>query len=422
MRRNLVVVALVAFSIRLLVSWEVPLGVTPGADPNRAPDEAGHFGVVEMLQRGHVPRWPRDGNIYAAYLPSNYAVQAATMKALGPFAAPFEAFSRIPPCSARYRGYDLARVGSMLLGTAAALLLSAAAFTATSSPGVGLVVGLGAALHPQFVFVTSCLNGDTLTVAAGAALVLALARWVRAGESGARLLGVGAALGLVLLGKPNGYALVPPTAAWVAWAAWKGGRATRLAAFKAAAIAALVAGPVVLFNAVRSGGDPFGTGAFLYFVKVLHPELKDGRALGHPVAVFVDLFSKSSFGLFGNMDLQMGSAWYRTALLLLVAGALLFAISARSASPGARRAMAWWGAALAINLALVVRMSWFVDFQPQGRYALLPLLLLALAALVGPAAGSKGTWRWAWPAAGLSFLGAAAAEMVRLLWEYPLGR
>ena len=423
-RLDLAVVALVAFSVRLFVAWEIPLGARPGTDPNRAPDESGHFDVVEKLARGHLPRWPRDGNIYAAYLPSNYAAQAAALWTLSPIASEFEPFARIPPRSTLFHGYDLARVGSVLLGTAAALLLMAAAFTVTSSRGVGIAVGLAAALYPQLVFVTSYVNGDALTVAAGSALLFALARWIRAGESGVHLLGVGVASGLVLLGKPNGYALLPPTAVWIAWAGWRGGREVRRATFRAVAVAALVASPFLLLNAVRNHGDALGTGTFQHYVKVLHPELKDGRDLEHPLGDFVELFSKSSFGLFGNMDLSMEPAWYRTALALLVVGALLTARSLRSASPVAWRSLAWGAASLAINLALVVRMSWFVDFQPQGRYALLPIVLLTLAFLAGPAAGaaSKGARRWAWPIVGVTFLGAAAAEMLRLLWVFPLGR
>ena len=76
---------------------------------------------------------------------------------------------------------------------------------------------------------------------------------------------------------------------------------------------------------------------------------------------------------------------------------------------------------LAVNAALLVRMSWWVDYQPQGRYLLLPAVLVVLVSLLAPAALLLGRARWAPAAGGVAFLAAACLAACRLAWTSPFG-
>jgi hypothetical protein len=97
------------------------------------------------------------------------------------------------------------------------------------------------------------------------------------------------------------------------------------------------------------------------------------------------------------------------------------AAALRSAGGVWRRGAAWLLAALVVNAALLVRMSWWVDYQPQGRYLLLPAVLVVLTAVLSPAALIRGRTRWLWPVAGVAFLGGATVLACKLVFDFPFG-
>jgi len=409
-RIDLLAISLAALLPRLFLSWTIPLagGLE---DPNCAPDEAQHFVVVRALARGHVPSFSEIAVPYAAYPPTNYAVQALCLAALTHLPCP----GRFPARDPAIGGYFFARLGSVILGMISALLLACAASGWDGTRRTGLAAGLVVAWWPQSAFLGSYVNGDIMTVTAGAGLALSLAHWVRAGEKETGLAAVGIASGLVLLGKPYGYCLLPPAALWIASRLWRCSL-TIGPLLRSTSLAVLIAGPVLLWNGIRNGGDPLGTRTFTRFLTMV--PWPNGRPVPN-IHGFIEWFGKSSFGVFRNGNLQMPRPYYLLAAALVLAGLAMAWLRVDWARPGTRRAALWLGASLAINLALIVYMSWFVDFQPQGRYAMLSVLLVAIVSVTVPARTSSRFPGNVWAAGCLAFLFLSVIEAARLVYSHP---
>lgn len=407
-RRSLIAIALVAFVVRAFVAIAVPIGVRPEL-ANCAPDESQHFVAVAALASGRPTSWKEAHVPYAAYLPTNYVAQAGVLalaRALGIHAQPCARHGRSAPELAQVVP---ARFGSVLLGVIACLLLALAATEWTGSADAGIFAGIFVALFPQFAFISGYVNGDAMTFAAGAGFLWALARWARRGEGSTALPGLGLATALVVLAKPTNYFLLPTTAAWVGFAA-----ATRRipprALLRAAALA-LLSLPILIWNRIRNEGDWIGTHAFADVLAQL-----PNRALGHSTPgawhSFVTILGRSSFAVFGNLDVNLPDWVYLVAAVLLCAGLALGARQLREANGVELRAATWMAASAALNLSLIAYHAWYVDFQPQGRYAATSVAMVGIASALLPR-------RRGWCAGVLIFLSLAAVYMCVVLVERP---
>jgi 4-amino-4-deoxy-L-arabinose transferase-like glycosyltransferase len=413
-RRDLTLLVTLAVTLRLFAAWAVPLGF--GARFNCAPDEAGHFWAARELALGHGATWPESLSIYSAYVPAPYLAHAAAFALLGRLDRPW--LYRMPLEAERVRGYPLVRFGSILLGAITVVALALAAAVWTASRAGGIVAGAVAALYPQLVFVDAYTNGDAYTVAAGALLALALARWARAGETDVGLGAVAAGIAAVLLGKPNGYAFIVPTVAWLAWA---GGRRRLTGAALGRAVATLtaVAGPMLAWNAVRNGGDVLGLERYRRFLAGPYRP----RAIAtvpDALSRFTRLLATSAFGRFANMSQPLDTPLLAVALVLVVIGTGAALVRLRGADGTTTRGALWLAASVATSLALVAYNSWWIDFQPQGRYVLLGAVLMTIVASWAPTGLRGRLWR-AWPVAYVAFLAVAALEMELLLFRHPCG-
>ncbi len=414
--RDLFLLAAFALGLRVFAIWAVPLA----AQAERiecAPDEAGHFWVANEWANGRTPTWPASSwTIKGSFPPVQYAAQAATV-ALTRFGVDPEWSYRFPIQVGAVRGYPMARLGSALLGVATVLLLAWAASVWSGSSAAGLSVGLMAALYPQLIFIGAYSNGDAMTVFAGAIVVLGLARWVRRGEGdhGLVLIGVGAAL--VLMGKPTGFGILPATGVWLLWAWWSG-RFGAAAFARATLVGLAVCGPLLVWNAWRNGGDPLGLWLYGDYVGTAY-EARVWDVIPNAALTFLWLFPSSAFGVFGNVDLPLPTPLLALALLFLVVGLLLASSVLRTAEPAARRGAAWLVTSVVITVLLTIWNAWFIDFQPQGRYALLCFLLLTATALWGPAASGSPRFGRAWPVAYLIFLALCAGWTEWILFTHP---
>lgn len=414
--RDLLLIGLLAIAPSLAGAWLIPLGAgTP--DPSCAPDEGAHVDYAVALAEGRWRPWPESR--MAMLPPSEYALQAAALALARAVADPAWAY-RLPLRDPRYRGFPLARAASALYGAAAVVALAAAAALLTGSRASGLLAGAVAALHPQRFFIASYVNADAPALAAGSLLVLALSAWMQRGEGERRLGAVGLACGLVATQKLNGFAALPPTAAWVVWATWRGRLRLRAVA-RAAALGVALAGPVLLWNAVRNGGDPLGIVALRRFWESPLWHGGSGPLLPeHAAWVFFRALARSSFMKFANMSLALPLPLHVPWLAFVVTGLGTAAAALRRGSPAFRRAAAWTASTAALALGACLWLSFRYDFSPQGRYVLLPVLLLTVAAALSPP--TRPAWlRRAWPAAVVCYLALAAAWSLALLWAAPCG-
>ena len=422
-RSRLLAIAALALAVRLLAAWSIPFS-RGGGDPNFAPDEYAHFEVVRALAAGDAPVWPRSASVYSVFPPSQYLVQAATFaaaRALGLLTHLQRAVPDDPSCA----GIVWARLGSALLGAVFVLLLSRSTGRIMQDERDGLLVGALAALYPQHVFVSSCCNADILTLTAGMFLLDALTAWAFRGEGSAGLPRIGLGCGLVTIAKLSGFYLLIPALAWVAIARARKPAATTDAGSLparphgaslavAAAAAVCVAAPFLLWNTLRNGGDPLGLHAYSrYLAEVVHP--KTMLQLPRGMLLFAKASLASSYGLFGNMSLPLPAAANIVFASLALFG-LAVSLRARPREPLRRRLASCLLGAAALNLAFEFAKCLLVDFQPQGRYLLLPVLGCASAALLAP--GRR--WprlRLAWPALFLSVIAASSLEMQWLLYS-----
>lgn len=399
--------------MRLFALWAIPYASVPG-DPNFAPDEQGHMLVARALAHGQLLRWPEQTwTVYAVFPPSQDVLQAATLAFAekSGLAARTRGLQRFAPWEENGRDYLWLRLGSALASALACLFLAAAAARFSRDAQAGLWAGLACALEPQLAFLGGYVNPDALTICAGAALVAALARWSDLGEGRRGLPLVGAACGFVLLAKASGFFLLPPTALWLFFSLGK--RKLRARDLLAAAGCALtVALPALALNTWKNRGDPLGVQAYARYLETVWKP-KTWAQVPHAFWFARRQLSASSFGLFGNMSLPL-PAWEFIAFGALVALGLACALALwPRASEQQRRGALWLVAALLANALLELHHLWFVDFQPQGRYVLLSVLLLLCAATLAPARLSARLRFF--PAAMLSLLAVCAGTMEWLL-------
>lgn len=412
---EILLMGVLALALRLAASWLIPLGSgTP--DPNCAPDEGSHFEIVAGLVEGRALVFPRDTQSpYGCFPPVPYLVHAGAL-ALGRIGADPDALVRHPAREPRYRGYGLARLGSVGLGVLTVLLLAAAAARWTGSRRCGVVAGLVATLYPQAIFLSAYNNADSYTLAAGALFLFALARWARAGEGDAGLGLLGAAAGFVLTGKLSGFFLLPTTALWVGWAVLQR-RARPIAALGAVATALAVAGPPLLWHALHTGADPFGLTLYRQWRDAYPAAAVTGAEVSGAAGKFVRWLAISSFARFRNMDLGLPPLLYGLFALFWVGGIAVALRGIGAESQRTRRGAFWLGATVVLNLALVAWNCWSVSFSPQGRYVLLSALTTSgIAAWAPLRAGGRGR---IWTAAFLGFLAVAALSSLAVLWTNP---
>jgi len=407
---------LVALVPRAIVAWTLPLGM-PEQRMECAPDEGLQLWTVLHYADGDLATWPASGSIYSAYPPAPYALHAVLLRAVR--AALGNGWpSRFPSSWWRLQSYTAARLGGMLLGCVTVLCAIFSAQLWSQSRGLAIASGLAVALYPQLVFVNGYVNGDSYTVAAVACLMFALSRWATAGEGAAGVLWVGAAAGLVLLGKPNGYAALVPTAVWLLDALRR--RRIVLGRFiEVGGVGVLVAAPILVWNGLRNEGDLLGLGKYReWLATAYHPRPATGF-FADRIPWFLRELGRSAFGVFRNADLPLPSVFYLCVVIFsligLVAGARALRQTLRRSL--AVRATLWLTATLALNVAVVVWNAWAVDYQPQGRYllpAVIPIVIAVTGAL-GPVRPGGRVLLASW----LGFLAVATATAVAMIHANP---
>lgn len=374
----LLIIVIAAAALRLALALVLPF--------DAGPDERWRFDVVSRIHAtGRAPRYGQETG-------HHYVVKPI-------FGLRFNAYlaRAIPGELPLFRKL---RFGSLAVSLLTVLLAYAAARNLWPA-GPKLALGLSSllAFHPQFIFLGSYLNHDAYTIFANALVFYLLTVVHRRGRlTAVTAAALGAALGLVFLGRENGYAgfvLAAGYGLYLLRADWRlNGR------FLAVALAVFLVFPAAFyFNQYAVYGKAYipvvvgsgiawvppgvtveeayaqGPPSLAYWVFRL-----DWRNPLHWLMLLVTLFT-SSFAVFGYMDVEMPWLWYSWYLLLMTAAAVGLGRQLRrgwrvdSADSRSRRWLISSAAVAIVALLIaVIRHNFRVLLQPQGRY-LLPLLV-----------------------------------------------
>ena len=398
-----------------------------------APDEADHYAVVKFVaDHGRLPRYGEDN--FAVHLmgknrhrfPPDMSPEHLQMQVRGGGAlelrvpylfspqAPYWLNGIVARClggasEAKARGFDGFCIALAALCTyAAGLLLWGKVWAAA-------VAALCFGLWPQVSFVGAYVNDDAYAILVLAVFVLAAAWVQRDGFGRKQAIAHGLALGALAAAKIYVYAVFPLVLVWWGFLWRRQGKVflTRLA--WSAGIAALIAVPWFLRNAILYDGDFTGRRTMAArareYIDSLPPSVREkthllfsqkqqGITLSEALKRgFVRHSMESFWGRFGWMHLRfLPSAYGRAFQVLAVAlGFSLLCLPLLRASGGLRTGVPHLFAlpylALLIGLGLYNCLT--VDFQPQGRYFLTCVPALCLQLVDAPA---RGKW-WLEPLA-----------------------
>ncbi len=413
---------LLGAALALLLLWTTVVPFDKG------PDEAEHYRVAHFIYtNGRLPVFAPDGDMYGyvvnreeafisyASVPGfNYVLAALAMRIApgGEPYAPLYAARLVSALCVLITVYLAYRTGRLLV---------------PDRPNVALGAALLLVLIPQVSLTGAYVNQDAYTMAVSSwSLYLLLAGW-RHGWTFSRAAWLGLALGLVLLGRLNGYVILP-FALLVAGLSLRGSVGYALARlFTAGGVAAAVSGWWFVRSYLQTG-DPIGIQANLTAWRALAPlrttPREDGLSLldvlrgDTPYLVF-----RTFWGAFGQLEVYFLWPYYAllgafslTAALGLAWGGGRWLIGA-----GRSRAVAQWRqrrfeafqpaalvllGLLALGMtALVFWQSWATSFATQGRYLFPAIVPIALLIMLGFAALPLGkTLRPLAQGAALAFL------------------
>ena len=255
-------------------------------------------------------------------------------------------------------------------------------------------------LIPQVTLTGAYVNQDAYTMAVCSwTIYLLLAGW-KEGWTAGRAAWLGVALGLVLLGRLNGYVVIP-FAFLVAALSLRGGVGiVLLRLFITGSVATLVSGWWFVRSYLQTG-DPIGIQAVLEAWRALAPLRRAPREIG---VSFLDILRgdtpylvfRTFWGAFGQLEVYFLWPYYALlGLLTLGAGAgLAWGLVQWFAGPRPLHALfdreyarnqAFLAAAVALlgvlvlgMVALVFWQAWATSFATQGRYlfpAIVPIVL-----------------------------------------------
>ena len=368
---------------------------------DKGPDEAEHYRVAHFIYaNGRLPVFAADGDMYGyvvnaeeafisyAALPGfNYILAALAMRLVltdDPYALLYAArfVSTLAVLMTIYLAYRTAR-----------LLFP-------KRPDIARGAALILVLIPQVTLTGAYVNQDAYTMAASSWVVyLLLAGW-KEGWTAGRAAWLGVALGLVLLGRLNGYVVIP-FALLVAALSLRGGVGiVLLRLFITGSVATLVSGWWFVRSYLQTG-DPIGIQAVLEAWRALAPLRRAPREIG---VSFLDILRgdtpylvfRTFWGAFGQLEVYFLWPYYALlGLLTLGAGVgLAWGLVQRFAGPRPLHALfdreyarnqAFLAAAVALlgvlvlgMVALVFWQAWATSFATQGRYlfpAIVPIVL-----------------------------------------------
>ena len=320
---------------------------------------------------------------YAAFPGLNYILSALWML--------------IVPAAPEHQ-YIVARLTSVFCGTitvAVGWLVAGKLFP--GRPAVTLGVPVFLAFLPGFVFISVYVNSDAYTAFTASLVLYALLMGTERCWDGKSSLLLGLAVGLVALGKYNGYAVIPVAALFILWTMRQNIRGILRIFFISAITAFAVCGwwfvrSYYLYGDVLGSGDTGQAGEILGWTE---RSLKAQGLDAWEAVVQTDWLSwlfKSFWGVFGHMNVLLPVVFYWLAAIFTV---FMFYVLARrfitqvlkgrqysATIPG--KTLFVYVLFIFLLLGLVVYACYNNDYQPQGRYlypAIVPVSLFMVLGL-----------------------------------------
>jgi 4-amino-4-deoxy-L-arabinose transferase-like glycosyltransferase len=370
-------------------------------------DEPWHLDYARALSEGHVPVLgdtalddrivEHDRRLSAADGLTLYGIDSVPMSR--------EAFQPplgyvLPAIAYRFAGGP--RIGLILFRTINALLGAVIALLAFRLGRTALpthtyaapMAGLAAVALPSVGQITATANNDALAVALSLVVLIDAADVARRGASWPVAVRLGALVGLAAMVRTTSLLLLLPCGLAVLLSLHLSIRVRLLHIAATAGVAIWIVLPWMARNRLVYG-DFLGTAAIAQFSP------SPGRRIGGwgllfgagPAQGDADRFwpemGRGAVGVLRWADLYLPPWVYGLSAVAAAAGVVAVVRWLRSgANPADRRATVVLIGALVALLAGVVYYSWFVDYQPQGRYLI--AALLGLAAVGGAAVNRAG--------------------------------
>lgn len=367
-------------------------------------DEPNHVQYAEyVVDTGGPPVVPSDEDTEAAQPPAYYYLQALLLKIspTGPppvlvfrtvLDPPLETFHHPATDSCLFCKRELTLHLMRLLSTLLAIGTILAAFLLgwllfPDWPGMAPAIAGATALEPQFAYVNSMVNNDSLAFMTAAVVLLGccgIAVSVKE-RSRLRFAGVtGCALGLAFLTKEYAFTLLPLPVLAVGLASMSV-RRRLLYLGSIASVSILICGVWLVRNAVLYG-QPWPFRVELANARQLLPEtVWNGPA---PFSYFTDVFPKEFFqsfwysGGFGQIRLPLALYWAIGVMAAVLTVGFVCAVVRWRGTWAQRKAVPILLAAILLDIVGAIYTNLSIH-QPQGRYLLPAMPAVAVILVVG---------------------------------------
>lgn len=397
----------VGLGLVLLAFLGVSIAFNLAVPPYEGFDEPNHVQYAEyVVATGGPPVVPSDEDTEAAQPPAYYYLQALLLK-VSPTGPPPVLVFRAPPdppleifhhpaidsclfCKGELTIHLMRFLSTLLaIGTiVAAFLLGWLLFP--DRPGMAIAIAGATALEPQFAYVNSIVNNDSLAFMTAAVVLLGCCGIAVSVKERSRIqfAGItGFALGMAFLTKEYAFTLLPLPLLAVGLASVPVKRRL-LYTVVVASVSTLICGVWLVRNAVVYG-QPWPFQAELANIRRLLPETAWNGPV--PASYFSDVFPSEFFESFwysgGWGQLRLPLRWYfviGAMVVLLTIGFGCAVVQWRGRWPQ-RKAVPILLAAILLDIVGAIYSNLAVH-QPQGRYLLPAMPAVAVVLVVG--------WEW----------------------------
>lgn len=361
-KRNAAIVGVLAAVGLTMIAWSV---VVPAWESADEPTHWAYAGYIH--DHGALP--PYQVLPLAAYEPPLYYVLISPLAGGGLRGDQVAGGGGGPRCCAvaasdlvDNAALHLARLATVVISLLTVFFVYLAACEATGRRTTGVVAAILIGLWPEFAFRGMTVSPDALVAMAGAAATYLIVRGVRRGFSRRLSLVIGITIGVAILSKLTGPAVLAGAA--VAILSERGaGIGRRLSRLGPLLLAPAMIAPWLLYNQVRYGAPYAKIGATVVAAGAVHVHSLFSTYF---LFQFPGLLLLSSIGLFGWSNIPLPPLLYAAYGLIIAAVTVGVYVIVRWQTASRRLVLAMMSiVAASVGGAVVVNLTYQ---QPVGRY------------------------------------------------------